>query len=151
MITVAKSFDAPIKLIFPQDLIENGIFAANKFAMLGLGRSFISTYFILKTFVYLGDIVVPGAFIALMLRYDASRNPSSTRYFNVSFVAYVIALFITILILQIFKHGQPALLYIVPLCVGFPLLTALICKDWTTMFAYEDHPSTTEVVEKKQN
>jgi minor histocompatibility antigen H13 len=38
MITVAKSFDAPIKLIFPQDLIENGIFAANKFAMLGLGR-----------------------------------------------------------------------------------------------------------------
>ena len=37
MITVAKSFDAPIKLIFPQDLIENGLFAANKFAMLGLG------------------------------------------------------------------------------------------------------------------
>jgi len=37
MITVAKSFDAPIKLIFPQDLIENGIFTANKFAMLGLG------------------------------------------------------------------------------------------------------------------
>ena len=37
MITVAKSFDAPIKLLFPQDLIENGLFAANKFAMLGLG------------------------------------------------------------------------------------------------------------------
>ncbi|CAF1234432.1 unnamed protein product [Adineta steineri] len=132
MITVAKSFDAPIKLIFPQDLIENGIFAANKFAMLGLG-----------------DIVVPGAFIALLLRYDMTRKPSSTRYFNVSFIAYVIALLITILILQIFKHGQPALLYIVPLCVGFPLLTALIYKDWASMFAYEDHPSTPEVVEKK--
>jgi minor histocompatibility antigen H13 len=37
MITVAKSFDAPIKLLFPQDLIENGLLAANKFAMLGLG------------------------------------------------------------------------------------------------------------------
>jgi hypothetical protein len=37
MITVAKSFDAPIKLIFPQDLLENGLLAANKFAMLGLG------------------------------------------------------------------------------------------------------------------
>jgi len=133
MITVAKSFDAPIKLIFPQDLIENGIFAANKFAMLGLG-----------------DIVVPGAFIALMLRYDMTRKSSSKLYFNVSFIAYIIALFITILILQIFKHGQPALLYIVPLCLGFPLLTALICKDWTTMFAYEDHPSTNEVVEKKK-
>lgn len=38
MITVAKSFDAPIKLLFPQDLIENGLLAANKFAMLGLGE-----------------------------------------------------------------------------------------------------------------
>jgi minor histocompatibility antigen H13 len=37
---------------FPQDLIENG-FYANKFAILGLG-----------------DIVVPGIFIALLLRFD---------------------------------------------------------------------------------
>jgi minor histocompatibility antigen H13 len=37
MVTVAKSFDAPIKLLFPQDLIENGLLTANKFAMLGLG------------------------------------------------------------------------------------------------------------------
>ena len=133
MITVAKSFDAPIKLIFPQDLIENGIFAANKFAMLGLG-----------------DIVVPGAFIALLLRYDMTRKSSSKLYFNVSFIAYIIALFITILILQIFKHGQPALLYIVPLCLGFPLITALICREWTPMFAYEDHPTVNEVEEKKE-
>ncbi|CAF1471890.1 unnamed protein product [Rotaria magnacalcarata] len=133
MITVAKSFDAPIKLIFPQDLLESGIFAANKFAMLGLG-----------------DIVVPGAFIALLLRYDMTRKSKSPLYFNVSFVAYVIALLITVLILQIFKHGQPALLYIVPLCVGFPLLTALLCRDWTAMFAYEDHPTLNEEVEKKK-
>jgi minor histocompatibility antigen H13 len=79
-----------------------------------------------------------------------TRKSSSKLYFNVSFIAYIIALFITILILQIFKHGQPALLYIVPLCVGFPLITALICKEWATMFAYEDHPSTTENVEKKE-
>lgn len=85
-----------------------------------------------------------------MLRYDTSRKSKSALYFNVSFVAYIIALMITILILQIFKHGQPALLYIVPLCVGFPLLTALICKDWSSMFAYEDHPSTDEAGEKKK-
>jgi minor histocompatibility antigen H13 len=70
-----------------------------------------------------------------------SGKKASTLYFNVSFIAYVIALFITILILQIFKHGQPALLYIVPLCLIFPLVTALIRKDWATMFAYEDHES----------
>merc|ERR1719277_266987 len=50
MVTVAKSFDAPIKLVFPQDLLENGLNASN-FAMLGLG-----------------DIVIPGIFIALLLR-----------------------------------------------------------------------------------
>ena len=95
--------------------------------------------------MFLGDIVVPGAFIALLLRYDMSRRQSgkkaSTLYFSVSFLAYVIALVITILILQLFKHAQPALLYIVPLCLIFPLVTALICKDWKTMFAYEDHVS----------
>ncbi|CAF3469993.1 unnamed protein product [Rotaria socialis] len=126
MVTVAKSFDAPIKLLFPQDLIENGLFAANKFAMLGLG-----------------DIVIPGAFIALLLRYDMSRRQTGRKsvalYFTVSFIAYVIALIVTILVLQMFKHAQPALLYIVPLCLIFPLVTALICKDWASMFAYEDH------------
>jgi len=127
MITIAKSFDAPIKLIFPQDLIENGIFTANKFAMLGLG-----------------DIVIPGAFIALMLRYDMTRKSSSKLYFNVSFLAYIIALMITILILQLVKHEQPALLYIVPLCIGFPLITSMICKEWKMIFAYEDDP-----IEKK--
>jgi minor histocompatibility antigen H13 len=128
MITVAKSFDAPIKLIFPQDLIENGIFTANKFAMLGLG-----------------DIVIPGAFIALMLRYDMTRKSTLKLYFNISFLAYIIALMITILILQLFKHGQPALLYIVPLCISFPLITSMICKEWRTIFDYEDHPP----IEKK--
>ena len=44
MVTVAKSFEAPIKLVFPQDLLENGLGATNM-AMLGLG-----------------DIVIPGQF-----------------------------------------------------------------------------------------
>uniref|UniRef100_A0A3B4ZSF2 Histocompatibility (minor) 13 n=1 Tax=Stegastes partitus TaxID=144197 RepID=A0A3B4ZSF2_9TELE len=52
MVTVAKSFEAPIKLVFPQDLLEKGLNASN-FAMLGLG-----------------DIVIPGIFIALLLRFD---------------------------------------------------------------------------------
>merc|ERR1712096_485766 len=59
MVTVAKSFEAPIKLVFPQDILENGLNASN-FAMLGLG-----------------DIVIPGIFIALLLRYDVSLSRSS--------------------------------------------------------------------------
>lgn len=50
MLTVAKGIDAPIKLLFPRDWYhEDG----PKFALLGLG-----------------DIVMPGFFIALCLRYD---------------------------------------------------------------------------------
>lgn len=39
-------------VVFPQDLLEQGL-RANNFAMLGLG-----------------DIVIPGIFIALLLRFD---------------------------------------------------------------------------------
>ena len=42
MVTVATSFEAPIKLLFPMDFMERGLFGKN-FAMLGLG-----------------DIVIPG-------------------------------------------------------------------------------------------
>lgn len=41
-----------LTVVFPQDLLEKGV-AADNFAMLGLG-----------------DIVVPGIFIALLLRFD---------------------------------------------------------------------------------
>ena len=50
MVTVAKSFEAPIKLVFPQDLLENGLGATNM-AMLGLG-----------------DIVIPGQSVRDFMR-----------------------------------------------------------------------------------
>lgn len=121
MVSVAKSFDAPIKLIFPQDIIEHGIYA-DKMALLGLG-----------------DIVIPGIFIALLLRYDMSLNRNSKVYFYTSFVAYIMALFCTIFVMHVFKHAQPALLYIVPMCLAAPLTVALIKGDIKTMFAYRDH------------
>jgi minor histocompatibility antigen H13 len=121
MVTVAKSFDAPIKLIFPQDLIEHG-FNAEKYALLGLG-----------------DIVIPGIFIALLLRYDISLNRNRKTYFYSCFIAYVLALFCTIFVMHVFKHAQPALLYIVPLCLIFPLTVALIQGDLKSMFTYRDH------------
>jgi len=56
MVTVAKSFDAPIKLLFPQhgtDIEGNPL----RPSLLGLG-----------------DIVIPGIFIALLLRFDIWMN-----------------------------------------------------------------------------
>ena len=51
-----------------QDLLENGLNAQN-FAMLGLG-----------------DIVIPGIFIALLLRYDNSLGRKSHFYFYATFL-----------------------------------------------------------------
>lgn len=40
----------------------------------------------------------------------------------------------------VFKHAQPALLYLVPACITFPLGLAAIKGDIPAMFAYQDHP-----------
>merc|ERR1712110_1139944 len=123
MVTVAKSFEAPIKLVFPQDLLENGPMGATNFAMLGLG-----------------DIVIPGIFIALLLRYDNSLKRNSNFYFMATFIAYLAGLLLTIFVMHVYKHAQPALLYLVPACLGVPLFLALVRGDIKTMFQYEDHP-----------
>ena len=51
-----------IAVVFPQDLLEKGL-AANNFAMLGLG-----------------DIVIPGIFIALLLRFDVRYDILTNEY-----------------------------------------------------------------------
>jgi len=128
MVTVAKSFEAPIKLVFPQDLLEKGLSASN-FAMLGLG-----------------DIVIPGIFISLLLRFDLSLNRKSKTYFYAGFSAYFLGLLTTIFVMHVFKHAQPALLYLVPACIGIPLSLALVKGDIKMMFSYEDHPSPVEEI-----
>ncbi|KAM3296733.1 hypothetical protein ACQJBY_038871 [Aegilops geniculata] len=96
MVSVAKSFDAPIKLLFPT------ADAARPFSMLGLG-----------------DIVIPGIFVALALRFDVSRGIKSRHYFNSAFLGYAAGLTVTIAVMNWFRAAQPALLYIVPGVIGF--------------------------------
>ncbi|XP_052868962.1 minor histocompatibility antigen H13 [Anopheles cruzii] len=132
MVTVAKSFEAPIKLVFPQDLITNGLSASN-FAVLGLG-----------------DIVIPGIFIALLLRFDNSLKRKSNTYFYATYIAYFVGLLATIFVMHVFKHAQPALLYLVPACLGTPLLLALLKGDIKKLLAYEDHPEEKTKESKKE-
>ncbi|XP_028040076.1 minor histocompatibility antigen H13 [Bombyx mandarina] len=133
MVTVAKSFEAPIKLVFPQDLLVNGLNASN-FAMLGLG-----------------DIVVPGIFIALLLRFDKSLKRNSEFYFRATFSAYILGLLATILVMHVFKHAQPALLYLVPACLATPLALALLRGDLPALFKYEDQPAEPEADKSKKS
>ncbi|KAG5253964.1 signal peptide peptidase [Salix suchowensis] len=95
MVSVAKSFDAPIKLLFPT------ADTARPFSMLGLG-----------------DIVIPGIFVALALRFDVSRGKDS-QYFKSAFIGYTAGLVLTIIVMNWFQAAQPALLYIVPAVIGF--------------------------------
>jgi len=118
MVTVAKSFDAPIKLVFPQDIFALG---EPKLAMLGLG-----------------DIVIPGIFIALLLRFDKSLGRGSHAYFNSGFAAYLLGLLTTMAVMHFFKAAQPALLYLVPACVGLPSLLALVKGELKAFYTYGD-------------
>lgn len=99
MVSVAKSFDAPIKLLFPR--IPAALDGGAKFSMLGLG-----------------DIVIPGIFVAIILRYDhhmmTNQKKKTTRLFPSAFIGYVVGLAATIVVMNVFKAAQPALLYIVP-------------------------------------
>jgi minor histocompatibility antigen H13 len=99
MVNVATSLDLPMKILWPKSIrfsLEYGTM------MLGLG-----------------DIVVPGTFISLALRYDHFRHTKSQQekpfakpYFIASVVAYVTGLATTMAVMHVFHAAQPALLYL---------------------------------------
>jgi len=136
MVTVAKSFDGPIKLLFPAvlpTLTEKG-----QFNLLGLG-----------------DIVIPGLFIALLLRFDAVRaNVPRARniekstffapYFLINAVCYALGLVATVGVMYFFKAAQPALLYLVPMCLGGSLAVGAARGELAVMFAYEEESAEKE-------
>ncbi|GAA5893947.1 aspartic endopeptidase [Sporobolomyces salmoneus] len=144
MVSVAKNFDAPIKIVFPKDLS-----AAKDFTLLGLG-----------------DIVLPGAFLALSLRFDyhqaikralsSSKRPPrptdsfSKPYFTASFIAYIGGLATTILVMHTFKAAQPALLYLSPACIGSVTLLALVRGESKELWGWEDGEEERKERERKE-
>eukprot|EP01017_Pseudomicrothorax_dubius_P004617 TRINITY_DN10969_c0_g1_i1.p1 TRINITY_DN10969_c0_g1~~TRINITY_DN10969_c0_g1_i1.p1 ORF type:complete len:275 (-),score=73.59 TRINITY_DN10969_c0_g1_i1:626-1450(-) len=131
MVTVAKNIDAPIKFIFPVDLAVS----PPKFSMLGLG-----------------DIVIPGVFIALCLHFDVDKQiikaagklaNVDAKYFKICMIGYAIGIIATFQIMLIFEHAQPALLYLVPSCTLSILIPALQQKEVKTLFTYEENAART--------
>lgn len=162
MVTVAKSFDAPIKLLFPQ---------CNLTWLLGSGSALQKWAHYPPSMLGLGDIVIPGIFCALMLRFDlslalqqrqakaaaASNQSAAPRaavsfaqqlrnlpYFTTVMVSYVAGLATTVLVMYTFEAAQPALLYLVPACLGSVILLAAARGQFSTLWSYsednvEDH------------
>lgn len=132
MITVAQGIEAPIKIVFPRDVLRDFFGPA---AMLGLG-----------------DIVLPGVYCALCLRYDLyqyhKRNAEraykksfsgfAKPYFHAVMVAYVAGLASTIAALHIFKAAQPALLYLSPACIVSSLAVSWHNQDMAEMWSYQE-------------
>lgn len=111
MLTVAKSIDAPIKLLFP----KNWNATPPEFSLLGLG-----------------DIVIPGLFISLCLRFDVIKSMNideignliqrnrgddavvifhkqsklaAKTYFYGAILGYLIAIIVTVIVMLIFDKG----------------------------------------------
>jgi Signal peptide peptidase. len=99
MVKVATNLYVPIKLLWPKSITFSD---KRGFTMLGLG-----------------DVVVPGIFIALALRYDYIRSSKTSPqdsfrkpYFYASLTAYIGGLITTMSVLHFMEKAQPALLYL---------------------------------------
>ncbi|KKY22423.1 putative signal peptide protein [Diplodia seriata] len=182
MVTVAKSLDIPIKLVFPRPDIPSADPAKppiKQHAMLGLG-----------------DVVLPGIMIGLALRFDlylyylrkqtrrendqASNQSTEAKetgaksvqivkapyasvsnrwgewlwarsadsfpkpYFTATMVGYVVGMLVTLAVMQIANHAQPALLYLVPgvliACWGTALVRGELkeMKEFSEAFEEEE-------------
>ncbi|KAI9838994.1 MAG: hypothetical protein M1819_004202 [Sarea resinae] len=168
MVTVAKSLDIPIKLLFPRPAAPGADPLIPSLAMLGLG-----------------DVVLPGIMIGLALRFDLylfylrkqTRQASSSNgsrddiikakyktaaggwgerfwsgrfaahleggsfpktYFYASIIGYIVGMMTTIGVMQVFGHAQPALLYLVPGVVGSLWGTALVRGEIKEMWAFSE-------------
>ncbi|RPD59796.1 hypothetical protein L227DRAFT_575784 [Lentinus tigrinus ALCF2SS1-6] len=125
MVKVATNLDVPIKLLWPKSVT----FATERgFTMLGLG-----------------DIVIPGMFVATALRYDyhrASKQQSSSRvvktYFYGTLFAYAAGLTTTMSVMHFFRKAQPALLYLSPACIISFFLIALSRGELHDAWSWSD-------------
>lgn len=116
MIVVATNINGPIKVLFPQNIFGDH----NKKSILGLG-----------------DIVVPSFFIGQVLTFSQLYAKRGNVYFNVAIVAYALSLINTMIVLNIFKKGQPALLFIVPWLLLTFCATAVYYKDVHMAFSFD--------------
>ncbi|KAJ3189859.1 hypothetical protein HDU85_000143 [Gaertneriomyces sp. JEL0708] len=137
MVTVAQGFEAPIKVLWPKDIFEltrQGFFGVEKvqFTLLGLG-----------------DIVLPGIFVALCLQFDyhlytrtteGQKKPRSLSfskpYFTVAMVLYILGLATTVTVMHVFHAAQPALLYLSPACIASVLVTGAFRGELKDVWAF---------------
>jgi signal peptide peptidase-like protein 2A len=80
--------------------------------------------------VGLGDLIVPGLHVAVLARYDGwLKRTWRTGYFWLSFAGYCVGLVMAMVVALVFRSGQPALLYLIPLVHVPPLIAAAARRE----------------------
>jgi minor histocompatibility antigen H13 len=82
-----------------------------------------------------------GLFGSGSLPPDVAASKFSKTYFYASMVGYFLGMMVTLAMLLIFKHGQPALLYLVPGVLGSLLLTSLVRGEFKELWMYTEDGS----------
>lgn len=131
MVSVAKNLKGPIKLMFPKHFNPVEV---KDYNMIGLG-----------------DIVVPGVYVALMLRFDIHLytkkgqdaknmkfNFTDMKYFLITFIFYVLGIGLTLFVMIFFNHAQPALLYLVPCTLISSTVMALVKGEFKELWAFNE-------------
>ena len=208
MVTVAKSFDGPIKLLFPKNLPGSNVseniaktlvnagnstligkevgsdclkfiksvstqlggtdktleMATNAFAFSKTGGSALGDACVIAlskvvgplrstvegdmSLLGLGDIVIPGLFVSILLRFDgkqakvrgleAEYENFPKPYFHWNIVFYALGLVATLVVMNVFKAAQPALLYLVPACLSASFISAQLQGNFTALWKYSE-------------
>ncbi|TMW56976.1 hypothetical protein Poli38472_002901 [Pythium oligandrum] len=82
----------------------------------------------------LGDIILPGLLLSYALRYDYSPRSLGENYFHSVAIGYVVGLGMANMAVAVMQMGQPALMYLVPTCLGTLLLRAHWNGDFKRMW-----------------
>ncbi|KAH3682954.1 hypothetical protein WICPIJ_006075, partial [Wickerhamomyces pijperi] len=146
MLNVAKGINAPMMIKIPSGINYENLSPDQDIPLGMLG---------------LGDIVIPGAFIALCLRYDVFRHYSANPeyhfevfggvrkiYFTTGLISYVIGLILTFVALVYTKAAQPALLYLSPSLIIGTIFVPWLIGDFKNAFAYEE--SEKNLIQRKE-
>ncbi|EAN96276.1 putative signal peptide peptidase [Trypanosoma cruzi] len=129
MLTVASGINGPIKIVFPRTIFGDH----QAVSLLGLG-----------------DLIIPGFFVAQTLLFSVEYVKRSTFYFEIALVAYTLSLVNTMAVMLIFEHGQPALLFIVPWLLVTFLVSAAVKGDLKAVFDYNSDAVTLPLMDSTE-
>ncbi|XP_061425356.1 minor histocompatibility antigen H13-like isoform X2 [Lethenteron reissneri] len=105
----------PIALVFPKALFGDGVD--------------VSPFVV----VPLDTVVIPGIFIAFLLKFDISIERNSRVYFYTGLTSYAAGLCLTAVLEQ---YALPMFPYLAPVYLGLPLLVAAYRAELTEMFCF---------------